>query len=51
MKKLFVILFMLFSVNLLTNAQTVAENGPEITFEKTTHQFGEIPFNGNGTYL
>ena len=23
---------------------------PEITFEKTTHQFGEIPYGGNGTY-
>lgn len=50
MKKLFLVLFMLFSVSFLADAQTTVENGPEITFEKTTHQFGEIPYNGNAVY-
>lgn len=50
MKKFFVVLFVFFSMTSLSNAQEVTENGAEITFEKTTHQFGEIPFNGNGTY-
>ena len=50
MKKLLVSLLVLFSMTLYVNAQEVAENGPEIEFEKTTHQFGEIPFKGNGVY-
>lgn len=50
MKKLLVSLLVLLSMTLLTNAQEVSENGPEIEFEKTTHQFGEIPFKGNGVY-
>lgn len=50
MKKLFVVITVLFAMTIVAKAQTVAENGAEITFEKTTHQFGEIPFNGNGTY-
>lgn len=52
MKKLFNLLCMLFVFNALAFAQleSSSENGPEITFEKTTHQFGKIPFNGNGTY-
>jgi hypothetical protein len=49
MKKLLVVVLMMFAL-LTMNAQTVSENGPEITFEKTTHQFGEIPYGGNGTY-
>ncbi len=50
MKKLFVVITVLFAMTIVAKAQAVAENGAEITFEKTTHQFGEIPFNGNGTY-
>ena len=50
MKKLFVILMALFSMTLFVNAQEVVENGPEIEFEKTTHQFGEIPYKGNAVY-
>lgn len=50
MKKIFVLIFALVTMTSLIKAQEVAKNGPEITFEKTTHQFGEIPFNGNGTY-
>lgn len=26
------------------------QNGPEITFNETNHDFGEIQFNGNGSY-
>ena len=50
MKKLFVILMALFSMTLFVNAQEVVENGPEIEFEKTTHQFGEIPYKGSAVY-
>ena len=50
MKKLLVSLLVLFSMTLYVNAQEVSGNGPEIEFEKTTHQFGEIPFKGNGVY-
>lgn len=49
MKKLLTVVLMMF-VMFSLNAQTVSENGPEITFEKTTHQFGEISYGGNGTY-
>lgn len=50
MKKLLVSLLVLFYMTLYVNAQEVSGNGPEIEFEKTTHQFGEIPFKGNGVY-
>ena len=50
MKKLFVTLMVVFSMTLFVNAQEVVENGPEIEFEKTTHQFGEIPYKGNAVY-
>ena len=26
----------------------VSENGPEIEFEKLVHDYGEVPYNGNG---
>lgn len=50
MKKLLVVCLVLFAMNSIAEAQSVTENGPEISFEKTTHEFGNIPFNGNGTY-
>ena len=50
MKKLFVTLLVVFSMTLFVDAQTVVENGPEIEFEKTTHQFGEIPYKGSAVY-
>ena len=50
MKKFFVTLMVMFSMILLTNAQGVVENGPEIEFEKTVHQFGDIPYKGNAVY-
>ena len=46
MKKLLLSLLVLLSMTSYVNAQEVTENGPEIEFEKTTHQFGEIPFKG-----
>ncbi len=52
MKRLIVLISMLFVLNNLAYSQleTASGNGPEISFEKTTHQFGQIPYNGNGTY-
>lgn len=52
MKRLIVLIGMLFMLNNLAFSQleTASGNGPEISFEKTTHQFGQIPYNGNGTY-
>ena len=51
MKKILLVLSIVLATVTFTMAQVeVPENGPQITFEKTTHDFGEIPYNGNGTY-
>lgn len=51
MKKILTVLCLVFATATFTMAQVeIPENGPQITFEKTTHDFGKIPFNGNGTY-
>lgn len=47
MKKLIVVLCLMLASMSFIAAQ---ENGPQITFEKTTHDFGKIPYNGDGTY-
>lgn len=51
MKKILTVLCLVFATATFTMAQVeIPENGPQITFEKTTHDFGKIPFNGDGTY-
>lgn len=51
MKRLLVVLCLMFASASFVAAQVESqENGPQITFEKTTHDFGKIPFNGDGTY-
>ena len=54
MKKLFVLLSALFIMCSVAFAQEVKsvenQNGPEITFKETSHDFGTIPFKGNGSY-
>lgn len=54
MKKLFVLICTLFLMGTIAFAQsettTEKQNGPEITFKETNHDFGEIQFKGNGTY-
>ena len=54
MKKIFFSAILMLGF-LALNAQDVTEkevkkNGPEITFEKTLHEYGEIELNGNGEY-
>ena len=54
MKKLFVLFSALFMMCTIAFAQTEEtaekQNGPEITFKETNHDFGNIPFKGNGSY-
>ena len=45
MKKLLVLISALFLM-----CSLFAQNGPEITFKETNHDFGNIPFKGNGSY-
>ncbi len=53
MKKLFVLLSVLFMMCSVTFAQgqetTGKQNGAEIIFKETNHNFGSIPFKGNGS--
>ena len=46
MKKLFV----LFSTLFIMCSIAFAQNGPEITFKETIHDFGTIPFKGNASH-
>ncbi|MBR6438894.1 MAG: DUF1573 domain-containing protein [Bacteroidales bacterium] len=54
MKKLFVLICTLFLMGTMAFAQNEEsvekQNGPEITFKETSHDFGNIPFKGNGSY-
>lgn len=56
MKKLSILLSVFLFMSIAVIAQTedtanqVNENGPEITFKETIHEFGNIQYNGNGTY-
>ena len=54
MKKFFVLLSALFLMCTVAVAQTIEpaenQNGPEITFKETNHDFGHIQFKGNGSY-
>jgi hypothetical protein len=42
MRKSWVLVIVLMSVMCVANAQTIVQDGPVITFEKKTHDFGEI---------
>lgn len=50
MKKIAILLvgILLFTANFM-KAQEEIVNGPEISFEKLVHDYGEVPLNGNGT--
>ena len=50
MKKLVLLIGVLVMMAGIAKAQdtTTPENGPEIEFEKLVHDYGEIPYNGNG---
>ena len=41
------ILVMMAGVAMAQDNKAV-ENGPEITFEKLVHDYGDVPYNGNG---
>jgi Protein of unknown function (DUF1573). len=42
------ILFLMLGTAVAQEAVTENQNGPEIEFSKTVHDYGEIPFNGDG---
>ena len=50
MKKLVLLIGILVTMVGFAMAQEekVSENGPEIEFEKLIHDYGEVPYNGNG---
>ena len=50
MKKLVLLIGILVMVAGMARAQETkaTTNGPEIEFEKLVHDYGEIPYNGNG---
>lgn len=50
MKNLVVLLALVFSVVTMTAQNDKAVTGPEISFKKTTHEYGTIELNGDGTY-
>ena len=47
-KVLYLLGIMLLMAGAAKAQDTKAENGPEIKFEKVVHDYGDIPFNGNG---
>lgn len=52
MKRFLLLISMLFTTTstFAQNSGETSGNGPEISFEKTTHDFGQIPLNGNAVY-
>ena len=49
MKKVFYLLGLILMMAGVAKAQdTKVKNGPEIEFEKVVHDYGTIPYNGNG---
>ena len=50
MKKIVLLIGVLVMMAGVAMAQEkkVQENGPEISFEKLIHDYGDVPFNGNG---
>lgn len=53
MRNIVLIFALIFGLGLITNAQTdekKPKNGPEITFEETVFDYGEILLHGDGTH-
>ena len=49
MKKVIYLLgIMLLFAGVAKAQDTKVQNGPEIEFEKVVHDYGEVPYNGNG---
>jgi len=46
MKRILILLPVILFTALSVRAQEAEKRGPEMTFEKTIHDFGEIPFKG-----
>lgn len=47
-KVLYLIGIMLFMVGIANAQDSKAAIGPEIEFEKVVHDYGDVPYNGNG---
>ena len=50
MKNLVIVVTLLFSVVIASAQEETKVNGPEISFKQTTHDYGTIELNGDGTY-
>ncbi len=50
MKKIAYLLCLFLTISGVSMAQSSnkVQNGPEISFEKTVHDYGEVPYQGNG---
>lgn len=48
MKKVLLSLTFIFGVALMASSQTQVVSGPAITVDKEVHDYGTIPFGGNG---
>lgn len=50
MRNLVIVVALLFSVLIAGAQEETKVNGPEIFFKQTTHDYGTIELNGDGTY-
>jgi hypothetical protein len=50
MRNLVIVVTLLFSVVIAGAQEEEKVNGPEISFKQTTHDYGTIELNGDGTY-
>ena len=48
MKKVIYLLGIMLLMAGVAKAQDQVQNGPEIEFEKVVHDYGDVPYNGNG---
>jgi len=48
MKKVIYLLGIMLLMAGVAKAQDNVQNGPEIEFEKLVHDYGDVPYNGNG---
>lgn len=49
MKKVFLSLALVFGVIAFVGAQTPVATGPAINVDKEVHDYGDVPYNGDGT--
>ncbi|MEJ2596579.1 MAG: DUF1573 domain-containing protein [bacterium] len=50
MKKLLVVVMLVFAVSIVMAQQEDQKNGPQITFKNTLHEYGDIEMGSDGSY-